>query len=52
MLKGWIWNDVNDPSLDMFVYPHNSVLFVLLRMGLPATVALVVILSFSIAVAS
>ena len=44
MLKGWIWNDVNDPSLDMFVYPHNSVLFVLLRMGLPATVALLVML--------
>ena len=44
MLKGWLWNDFNDPSLDMFVYPHNSVLFVLLRMGLPATVALVVML--------
>lgn len=42
--KGWIWNDFNDPSLDMFVYPHNSVLFVLLRMGLPATVALLVML--------
>ena len=44
MLKGWLWNDFNDRSLDMFVYPHNSVLFVLLRMGLPATVALLVML--------
>lgn len=44
MQKGWIWNDFNNPSLNMFVYPHNSVLFVLLRMGLPATVALLVIL--------
>ena len=44
MQKGWIWNDFNDPSLDMFVYPHNSVLFVLLRMGLPATVALLIML--------
>ena len=42
--KGWQWNDFNDQSLTMFVYPHNSVLFVLLRMGLPATVALVVML--------
>ena len=42
--QGWQWNDFNDQRLTMFVYPHNSVLFVLLRMGLPATVALVVIL--------
>ena len=44
MQKGWQWNDFNDQSLTMFVYPHNSVLFVLLRMGLPATVALLVVL--------
>lgn len=44
MQKGWLWNDFNDRSLTMFVYPHNSVLFVLLRMGLPATVALLVVL--------
>ena len=44
MQKGWLWNDFNDPSLNMFVYPHNSVLFVLLRMGLPATVAMLVML--------
>ena len=44
MQKGWLWNDFNDQSLTMFVYPHNSVLFVLLRMGLPATVALLVML--------
>ena len=42
--KGWLWNDFNDQSLTMFVYPHNSVLFALLRMGLPATVALLVVL--------
>ena len=42
--KGWMWFDGNDRSLTMFVYPHNSVLFVLLRMGLPATVALLVML--------
>ena len=44
MQKGWLWNDFNDLSLTMFVYPHNSVLFALLRMGLPATVALLVVL--------
>lgn len=44
MQKGWFWNDFNDQSLTMFVYPHNSVLFVLLRMGLPATVAMLVVL--------
>jgi O-antigen ligase len=44
MQKGWFWKDFNDQSLTMFVYPHNSVLFVLLRMGLPATVALLVVL--------
>ena len=44
MQKGWTWNDFNDQSLTMFVYPHNSVLFALLRMGLPATVALLVVL--------
>lgn len=44
MQKGWLWNDFNDQSLTMFVYPHNSVLFVLLRMGLPATAALLVVL--------
>ena len=44
MQKGWLWNDFNDQSLTMFVYPHNSVLFALLRMGLPATVALLVVL--------
>ena len=44
MQKGWLWNDFNDRSLTMFVYPHNSVLFALLRMGLPATVALLVVL--------
>ena len=42
--KGWLWNDFNDQSLTMFVYPHNSVLFALLRMGLPATAALLVVL--------
>ncbi|RLT52658.1 MAG: hypothetical protein DWI68_01875 [Chloroflexi bacterium] len=42
--KGWLWNDFNDQSLTMFVYPHNSVLFALLRMGLPATVAFLVVL--------
>lgn len=42
--KGWFWNDFNDQSLTMFVYPHNSLLFVLLRMGLPATAALLVVL--------
>lgn len=44
MQKGWLWSDFNDQSLTMFVYPHNSVLFVLLRMGLPATAALLVVL--------
>lgn len=44
MQKGWLWNDFNDQSLTMFVYPHNSLLFVLLRMGLPATAALLVVL--------
>ena len=44
MQKGWLWIDNLNPSLTMFVYPHNSVLFVLLRMGLPATVALLVVL--------
>lgn len=44
MQKGWFWVDFNDLSLTMFVYPHNSLLFVLLRMGLPATAALLVVL--------
>ena len=44
MQKGWLWVDFYNPSLTMFVYPHNSVLFALLRMGLPATVALLVVL--------
>ena len=41
--KGSWWNDFNNQSLTMFVYPHNSVVFALLRMGLPATVALLVV---------
>ena len=45
MQKGWLWNDFYNQSLTMFVYPHNSVLFALLRMGLPATVALLVVLA-------
>ena len=44
MQKGTVWQDFNDYSLTMFVYPHSSVLFALLRMGLPATVALLVVL--------
>ena len=44
MQVGRMWHDFNDYSLTMFVYPHNSVLFALLRMGLPATVALLVVL--------
>ena len=44
MQKGWLWLDFYNQSLTMFVYPHNSVLFALLRMGLPATMALLVVL--------
>ena len=44
MQKGWLWFDFYNQSLTMFVYPHNSVLFALLRMGLPATMALLVVL--------